>query len=78
MSSIELALAPIIHKQRVELTDLNNQLRDLNEQFPGQRKMPHNEMDPMYSAQRSPILNRRKALQGCQHLIKRQLRKPRV
>lgn len=74
MSSIERDLAPTANRQSNELTDLYNQLRDLNKQYQGQRKKPFAERDPMYEAQRNPILQRKEQLQGSQYLIRRQLR----
>lgn len=67
MSSIERILAPVSHKQREELTDLNNQLRALKEQYLGQR-------DPMYIAQRSGLLDKRIEVQSAQSRTKRLLR----
>lgn len=74
MSSIELDLAPSVHRQRVKITALNRQLRALNEQYPGQRKKPFANRDPMYEAQRSDLLDRKIELQSAHSQMRRQLR----
>lgn len=73
MSSVERGIAQSIHRQREELTKLNDQLRVLNEQYPGERKKPFTERDLMYEALRSPLLNRRIELQGPHSLMRKHI-----
>lgn len=74
MSSVEMDVAPAIHKHRVELAGLNAGLEALNRQYPGERKKPAAERDPMFEAQRSPLLESRWQLQGRQYQMRRQLK----
>lgn len=74
MSSIELDLAPRVHRQRVEITNLNRQLRALNKQYPGERKKSFANRDPMYEAQRSGLLKERVELQSAHSQMRKQLR----
>lgn len=75
MSSIELRLAPIVHSNKQELTDLEAKLRELNLQSPdGERKKKLDYQNPEYLAQRSPILDRKRLLATRQSEIRRQLK----
>jgi len=66
MSSIELRIAPVVSSRRREISSIDDQLRKLNLEFPGERKKPDAEKDPQYTAQRSGILERRQLLSGMQ------------
>lgn len=74
MSSIELDLAPRVHSQREELTDVFSQLNALNEQYPDMRKRPYAARDPIFEAQRSALLDRKAKLQSAQSEMRKQLR----
>lgn len=76
MSSIELRLAPIAHRNKQELTDLEAKLKELKLQSPdGERKKKLDHQNPEYLAQRSPILDRKRLLAARQSEIRRVLRK---
>lgn len=74
MSSIELRLAPIAHRNKQELTDADAQLRELNLQFPDERKKTLDHQNPLYLVQRSPILDTKRSLAARQSEIRRQLK----
>lgn len=74
MSSIERQLAPTVVQIKQELTDRDAQLRELNLQYPGERKKKQDRQDPTYIAQRSAILDRKRLLAAKQSSIRRQLR----
>lgn len=75
MSSIERQLAPTVVRRKQELTNLYAEERELNLQFPGQRKKKDDQKNPEYLAQRSQILDRIKLLSTRQNATRRQLRK---
>lgn len=74
MSSIESRYAPVISNRRVEITGIDEQLQWLNQIFPDERKKPDRFKDPEYLAQRTPLLDRKRLLQGRQKQDRRTLR----
>lgn len=73
MSSVELMLAPGINMRRKEIFSIDARLRELNAQYPGERKKPTANRDPNYLAQRTTILDRRRLLSGKQGVEREQL-----
>jgi len=74
MSSIEMDLAPGINSRRAEITDIQTQLQELNQQFPGERNKSYGARNPEYLAQRTHLLDRTRLLQVQQIQARRTLR----
>ena len=62
MSYLERNIARGIHDRRERIAELDQTLRELNENFPGQRKMPVTKRDPQYEEVREPIVDERRML----------------
>lgn len=71
---IEMEIAPVVNKRRLEISVIDAQLRDLNLIFPDERRKPDRIKDPEYLAQRSGILARRQFLSGMQRQDRKVLR----
>lgn len=59
-------LAIGIHARKGKLAEIDSQLRELNERFPGQRKLKQFNQDPEYRSAREALLDLKRSLVGKQ------------
>ena len=63
-----------IHVRRVKLVEIEDQLRELNQSFPGQRKLPYFERDIEYRTLREKLLDQKRLLAREQMDLKKEVR----
>ena len=74
MSSLEMSIAPGVSIRRAGIAEIDAQLRELNEIFPGERKKDPDDQNPVFRDARRAMLGRRQLLSGAQHPARRILR----